>query len=252
MKAEIYDALWKSLEDERLVAVTTVVVGKGVGRQMVLWPSGATLGDLGSENANTWARESVQEAFDRFASRRETVDAGGEEIDLFIEVHPPRPRLIVVGAGHVAIPLVAFAKTLGFRTHVVDPRSVFATEERFAHADELIVAWPQEALERIGLNESTYVAVLSHDLKIDVPALALTLRSPARYVGVLGSKKTHAKRVAALREAGLGDDEIARVHAPIGIDLGAKNPEEIAVAIIAEIVAASHGLRTDGGRRAAR
>ena len=148
---------------------------------------------------------------------------------------------MIVGAVHAAIPLITFAATLGFRTFVVDPRTAFATPERFAHADRLIAEWPDRAFAEIALNEATYVALLSHDLKLDLPALRLTLRSAVRYIGALGSKKTQAKRVAALVEEGFTDAEIARIHSPIGLDLGGRRPEEIAVSIIAEIVAVSHG-----------
>ena len=137
--------------------------------------------------------------------------------------------------------LIHFANRLGFRTLVIDPRTAFATPERFAHADELIAEWPQEALARVKLDAATYVAVLSHDLKIDTPALVAALDSPARYIAALGSKKTHAKRVAALREAGVADEAIGRIRSPIGLDLGGRRAEEIALSVIAEIVAASHG-----------
>ena len=156
-------------------------------------------------------------------------------------MHPPPPRLIVVGAVHVAVHLVHYARRLGFETVVVDPRTAFATPERFAHADRLVSEWPQEALPEIGLDENGYLAVLSHDLKIDVPALVWALRQPARYIGALGSKKTHAKRVTALREAGVDDAAIERIHAPIGLDLGGRRAEEIALSVMAEIVAARHG-----------
>ena len=139
---------------------------------------------------------------------------------------------------------IRFAKVLGFRTIVVDPREVFATRERFEGADQILVSWPEEVLPEIGLHGGSYMAILSHDLKIDVPALELALQSPARYIGVLGSKKTHAKRVAALREKGFDDEEIARIHSPIGLDLGGRRAEEIALSVIAEMVAVGHGRST--------
>jgi xanthine dehydrogenase accessory factor len=146
-----------------------------------------------------------------------------------------------VGAVHNAIPLVTFAKTLGFRTIVVDARGAFATPERFAHADELIMAWPDEALEG-KLNSNSFVVLLTHDPKLDDPALKIALPSQARYIGALGSPKTHAKRLERLREEGMPEEQIARLHAPIGLAIGANTPEEIAVSIIAEVVAARHGL----------
>jgi xanthine dehydrogenase accessory factor len=149
-----------------------------------------------------------------------------------------------VGAVHIAIPLVTFAKTLGFRTIVVDARSAFATRERFPHADELIVEWPSTAMEKLGLDEATYVVVLTHDDKLDVPALQAALASPARYIGILGSTTTHAKRVQALRQSGITDEQLASIRAPVGLDVGAIGPDEIAFSIMAEMMAVRHGLDT--------
>jgi xanthine dehydrogenase accessory factor len=163
------------------------------------------------------------------------------DVQVFIETYPPPPTMFIVGAVHIAIPLVTFAKTLGFRAVVVDARGAFATPERFAHADELIMAWPDEALEG-KLNSNSFVVLLTHDPKLDDPALKVALPSPARYVGALGSPTTHAKRLARLREEGMPEQQLARLHAPIGLKLGASTPEEIAVSIIAEVVAARHGL----------
>ena len=242
MTPEIWDELDRALAAEEMVAVATVVAGPGIGRQLLLRPSGAGPGGLGDAELDAAAERLAGEAFARFASRRAVVTSGDQEVELFLDIHPPPPKLIIVGAVHVAVALIGFAARLGFRTVVIDPRSAFATAERFAEADELICDWPAEAMAAVGLNEATYVAVLSHDLKIDLPALEVTLRSPARYVGALGSRKTHAKRVAALTESGFSDDEIGRIHSPIGIDLGGgRRAEEIALSVIAEIVRASHG-----------
>jgi xanthine dehydrogenase accessory factor len=153
-------------------------------------------------------------------------------------VQPPPPKLLIVGAVHIAIPLITIANVLGFHTVVLDARSAFATPERFAHADRLQIGWPADALPELQVDESTYVVVLTHDEKIDDPALLYACRSLARYIGALGSKRTHAQRVERLRSLGLSDAEIARIHAPIGLDIGARKPEEIAVAILAEIIAA--------------
>lgn len=245
MRAEIFRQLRDSLGRNQLVVLATVVAGEGRGRQLLIWPRGETLGDLGSPRLNQRVALYAEQIAVDFESGRKLFRHDEEEIDVFFEVHPPPPELLVVGAVHVAIPLVSFARLLGFLTRVIDPRRAFATRERFAHADEILDQWPREALQRIGLHESSYLVLLSHDLKIDLPALELALRSPARYIGALGSKKTHGKRVAALRERGLSDDEIARIHAPIGLDLGGRRAEEIALAIMAEVVAVQHGRRRD-------
>jgi xanthine dehydrogenase accessory factor len=130
---------------------------------------------------------------------------------------------------------------LGFETIVVDSRTAFATPERFGHATQLVVRWPADALAELRLDEGCYVVVLTHDAKIDDPALARAVQSPARYVGALGSRRTHEKRLASLRALGVPDAALARIHAPIGLDLGGRAPEEIALAIMAEIVAVRNG-----------
>ncbi len=243
MKREIYHELRRSLAEDRLFALATVVGGPEelLGNQLLIWGDGTTRGELGAPELLDAVRERAGEAFRSFAGERFDVRVGERSADVFLEVHPPRKKLVVVGAVHVAIPLVAFAKELGFRTYVVDPRTAFATPERFAHADELLTLWPEEALAKIGLDESTYLALLSHDLKLDVPAIMAALRSPVRYIGALGSKKTHARRLAALREEGLAEADLATIHNPIGYDLGGRRAEEMAVAILAEVVAVSHG-----------
>jgi xanthine dehydrogenase accessory factor len=239
----IFDRLARSIEEERLVGVATVTSGSATGGKVLIDPQGAVEGDLGLPAA--MAATVIARCRELLAARATTsfvMDAGSEEVEIFFETHEPPPRLIIVGAVHVAIPLVTIAKTLGFHTVVVDARSVYATRDRFPHADEVILRWPSEALEQMRLHESTYCVFLTHDAKLDNPALAVALRQPVRYVGALGSKRTHAKRVAALKEAGLSDAEIERVHAPIGIPLGGNRPEEIAVSIAAEMVAARHGV----------
>ncbi len=242
MRPEVWDELSRALDAEELVAVATVVAGPGTGRQLLLRPSAAGPGGLGGAELDSAAQRLAGEAFADFASRRATLPADGGAMELFIDVHPPPPKLVIVGAVHVAIPLIAFAVRLGFRTVVIDPRTAFATAERFAAADELIRDWPGEAMAATGLNEATYVAVLSHDLKIDLPALEAALRSPVRYIGALGSRKTHAKRIAALEECGFTAAEIGRIHSPIGLDVGGgRRAEEIALSVIAEVVKASHG-----------
>ena len=223
------------------MARATVVDGAGSGGQMLLWPDGRSLGRLAAPEGENLARDLAGESFSTLASRRERVATAAGEMDLFVEVHAPRPTVIIVGAVHIAIPLVTMVGILGFRSVVIDPRSTFATQARFGHADRIVNEWPEEAFRRIGLTESSYVAVLAHDLKIEQPALTAALRSPARYVGVLGSRKTHARRVQALLAAGLSPDEIERLHAPIGLDLGGRRPEDVAVSIAAEIVAARNG-----------
>lgn len=168
--------------------------------------------------------------------------AQGEEVTLFVDVVLPPPVIVMIGGVHIAIALSKLAHILGYRTVVVDPRRVFGSEGRFPHAGRLIQAWPDEALAKLKLNPGMAVVTLSHDPKIDDPALIAALPSPAFYVGALGSRKTHAARRERLLKAGLSEALIDRIHSPIGLDLGGRAPEEIALAILAQIVQAWNGM----------
>ncbi len=238
----IYETLTAAIAAEQPVAMATVVGGAGqIGAKLLARPGGETLGSLGSGVPEQAIIREMLAMLAHAESGTRTYAASAGEIEIFIETFPPPPTMYIVGAVHIAIPLVTFAKVLGFRTVVVDARGAFATPERFAHADELIMAWPDEALEG-KLNSNSFVVLLTHDPKLDDPALKIALPSPARYVGALGSPKTHAKRLGRLREEGVPEEQLARLHAPIGLKIGGATPEEIAVSIIAEIVAAKHGL----------
>ena len=238
----IYEMLTAAIAAEQPVAVATVVGGQAsAGAKLLAHNSGATLGSLGASLPEQDIIGDMLAMLARAESGIRSYATPVGDVQVFIESYPPPPTMFIVGAVHIAIPLVTFAKTLGFRAVVVDARGAFATPERFAHADELIMAWPDEALEG-KLNSNSFVVLLTHDPKLDDPALKVALPSPARYVGALGSPTTHAKRLARLREAGMPEQQLARLHAPIGLKLGASTPEEIAVSIIAEVVAAKHGL----------
>ncbi len=160
---------------------------------------------------------------------------------IFIDYLEVAPTLILVGGVHVAITLAAMAKMLDFSVIVVDPRRAFGSQERFSNVDDLIQEWPQKAFENIELTADMAVALLTHDPKIDDPALKILLNSPIFYIGALGSQKTHTRRKERLKKMGFDQDIISRIHAPIGLDIGADSPEEIALAILAEIVASRHG-----------
>ena len=167
----------------------------------------------------------------------------GGESRIFVEAFRPRPRLFVAGGTHTAIPLCRIAGELGFHVSLIDPRPPFANRERFPSADELLLEWPHEALDRAGLDRDCYVLTLTHDLKFDIPVLARALRSEVRYIGALGSRRTHERRKARLREEGFGESDLARIHTPVGLDIGARTPEEVALAILAEIVAVRYDRR---------
>lgn len=167
----------------------------------------------------------------------------GSPVALFVESRVPAPRMLVFGAIDFAAALVRAGRFLGYRVTVCDARPVFATHARFPHADELVVDWPHRYLDRVTgeLDGRTVICVLTHDAKFDVPLLERALRLPVAYVGAMGSRRTHQDRLARLRDTGLTDPELTRLHSPIGLDLGARTPEETALSIAAEIVATRHG-----------
>ena len=165
-----------------------------------------------------------------------------ERIDgRFLEPFPRPHELIVVGGSHVAIPLTRLAKELGFRVIVIDARAKFADAERFPRADRVIQAWPDDALHDLAVDASSFIVILTHDPKFDDPAIRAALEGGARYVGAIGSRKTHRDRLQRLQAAGVPAEQLEAVHAPIGLDLGSQTAEETALAILAEVVAVSHG-----------
>ncbi|HEX9596807.1 MAG TPA: XdhC family protein [Anaerolineales bacterium] len=163
------------------------------------------------------------------------------DVEFFLNPIAPSPTLVMVGGSHIAIALAQVAQVAQFRSVIVDPRRVFASKARFPGVDQLIHAWPGEAFQQAPLNRSTALATLSHDPKIDDPALIAGLESDAFYVGALGSRKTHAKRLTRLAQAGVSAGALARIHSPIGVEIGALTPEEIAVAVMAEVIGAYRG-----------
>ncbi|MDP2494944.1 XdhC family protein [Shimia thalassica] len=168
---------------------------------------------------------------DRFRMDR----SGLEEDGSFVAIHNPPLRVVIVGAVHIAQAFVPMARIAGFDPILVDPRSAFGSEARFP-GEEILEDWPDEAMERIGLDTRTALVLLTHDPKLDDPALHIALASGTFYIGALGSKRTHASRVTRLADAGFGADQIARIHGPVGLDIGASNPAEIAVSILSQML----------------
>jgi xanthine dehydrogenase accessory factor len=187
-------------------------------------------------------------ALARLESRVVTLETSAGAVELFLEVFPRRPTLLVFGGVHIAMALTRMAKPLGFRTVVADGREAFLTRERFPDVDELILGWPEAVFQRVGLDQATCVCLLTHDPKFDEPAIQLALRSPACYVGAIGSRKTQKLRREQLAAAGFSEADIARLKGPIGLDIGGRTPEEIALAILAEITAVRYGRAVAGGR----
>ena len=205
--------------------------------ELIVHEDGRLDGTLGRPEMDAVLVEGALDALRRGTSR--TLEIG--ERSYFVEAFPVRPRLVVVGAVEVARSLVRLAAELGYETVVVDGRASFATKERFPDVDALVVGWPDEIADEIGLGPNDAVAVLTHDVKFDEPAIVESLRRHCRYVGAVGSRKTQADRRARLRDAGVSDDELAGLRGPIGLDLGGRNPSETALAILAEIVAERYG-----------
>jgi len=211
-----------------------VVVGTlDDGRRWVVLEDGSVTGP------ESFPEEERARALEALRSERslliDTPHAALRTSHLFFEVLARPPELLIVGAGHVAQELVPLAKRMGFRTIVLDSRSAFLTTERFPDADELALGWPADEIAK-RLGPASYVCVLSHDPKLDEPCVRLALRSAARYVGVIGSKKNQEKRRAALKAEGFSDAEIGRLRGPIGVPLGGKQPNEIALSVLAEVV----------------
>jgi xanthine dehydrogenase accessory factor len=215
--------------------------GEGAPPEAVLTidADGRRIGSLGDARADEALGDAARDALIRGASR--TVELAGRSV--FVEAFPVKPRLVVVGAVEVARSLVRLARELGYETVVIDGRPAFATPERFPPdlVDRLAVGWPDEVADEIGLGPNDAVAVLTHDVKFDEPAIVEALRRGCRYVGAVGSRKTQADRRARLREAGLTEEELDRLHGPIGLDLGGRAPAETALAIMSEVVATRYG-----------
>ena len=221
--------------------IATVVEGPGTGGSARVYENGRIEDHLGGGISADAVRDAALAALAREAAATITLETGAGPASVFLEVFPRSPRLVIFGGVHIAVALVPLARTLGYRTIVADGRPAFLTRERFPDADELILAWPEEAFRQVELDASCYVCILSHDPKFDEPALQAALHSPARYVGAIGSKKTQASRREWLRDAGFTDADIARVHGPIGLDLGGRQPAETALAILAEMTAVRYG-----------
>jgi len=229
VRKELLTELLHVLDDDRAVVLATRLPG---GEQALLFPLDS---DSGAPDG-AWPMEAARRAL--LEDRSDTVaDADG---DVFLRPYNPSVRIILVGAVHIAAPLARMATTAGFDVHVVDPRSVWATEERFPGI-HLVRSWPDQALAELRPDHRTAIVTLTHDAKLDDPALVGAVGTSAFYVGALGSRRTHAKRLARLRDQGVTDRDITRIRAPVGLDIGARTPAEIAVSILAEIVAHLRG-----------
>jgi xanthine dehydrogenase accessory factor len=229
MKREILEKVAAARAAKRPIALATNLRS---GQQRVIYLDGSE-GELCLDVDMIAA---AGEALKRDEHIRFSTPAG----EIFVQPFNPPPRLLVVGAVHISQPLVQMAALAGYGVTLVDPRRSFAESQRFENV-EISNEWPDEAMERLKPDVRTAVVTLTHDPKLDDPALHVALRSPAFYIGSLGSRKTHAARVGRLKEAGFSDVEIARIHAPVGLDIDALSPAEIAVSIVAQITQVRRG-----------
>jgi xanthine dehydrogenase accessory factor len=253
------------------VAVATVIAGPGrLGARRVIWGRDGTepdeaddgwhvgaSGTLGSQRLDAAVDDDVRgmlaQGLTGIRRYGEHGERRGDELSVFVNSFAPPPRMLVFGAIDFAAAVARVGKFLGYHVTVCDARKVFATKSRFPDADEVVVEWPHRFLAGASIDSRTVICVLTHDPKFDVPLLEVALRTPAGYIGAMGSRRTHDDRLDRLREVGLTDDELARLRSPIGLDLGARTPEETAVSIAAELIQLRWGgtgqpLTETGGR----
>lgn len=241
----LFERLAEALRHDVPVAVATVIrPSERAGAKMLLFLSGDRYGSLEDEglSAQVW-RDGLQ-LLGAGTSELRTYEGydGRETVHVFIESYAPLPRLYIMGSVHAAPALCTLAARVGYRVTVIDARAMYTTSERFPDADRIMVDWPHLALKALPpIDAATYVAVLTHDPKFEEPLLPVLLRSEARYIGLIGSRHTQAARREMLRRLGMSPDEMARLYGPIGLDIGATTPEEIALSILAEMAAVKYG-----------
>jgi xanthine dehydrogenase accessory factor len=252
-----FEEVASAISAEEPVAVATVVEGSDeVGAKLAVWRDHAE-GSLGSAGLDAAVAEDARGMLAQGVSGTRHYGVDGrrqaQEVAVFVATFAPPARLLVFGAIDFAKAVAGVGKFLGYHVTVCDARAIFATEQRFPDADEVVVSWPHRYLEKAKIDSRTVICVLTHDPKFDVPALQLALRSEAAFVGAMGSRRTHEDRVQRLKEAGVTNEELARLRSPIGLDVGARTPEEVAVAVAAEIIQQRWGgscrpLTETGGR----
>jgi xanthine dehydrogenase accessory factor len=236
-----------AIKNEDPIALATVVDGGVSGGKLVVRPDTDPIGTLGNPDLD---RVVIRDALGELASGTSGIrhygeqgEARQEEVSVFIESFAPPPQMLIFGAVDFTAALSRVAKVLGYRVTVCDARPVFATRQRFPYADDVVVDWPNRLLDKVGheLGPRDAICVLTHDPKFDVPAVLAALQTDAGYLGAMGSRRTTDDRNARLRVEGVSDEDLARVMAPIGLDLGARTPEETAISIVGEIIALRSG-----------
>ena len=243
----MYDQLADALRDDRPVVLATVIEGPNTGAKLLVEPDEKPVGSLGHPELDRVVRRDALAELEAGRTGVRHYGAEGEAretvVSVFIESYAPPPRMVIFGAVDFTAALARVGKILGFNVTVADARPVFATTKRFPMADSVVVSWPDGVFDDIGdrLGPRDAVCILTHDPKFDVPAVLRAVASDVGYIGVMGSRKTHAKRLERLHEAGIDEKDLDRLMAPIGLDIGSRTPEEAAISICAEIIAIRAG-----------
>ena len=234
MKADLLGQLVEDRRNERAVVLATNLDN---GEQVLLYPleTSSEVGSPEAEVGGPGTSEDVQQAAHTALLNDRSQQVDGPDGRLFLQVHNTPLRMVLVGAVHVAQPLAQMASYSGFSVSIVDPREAFNTEARFPDMHRLL-SWPDAALESLQLDHRTAVVILTHDPKLDDPALVAALGSPVFYIGALGSRMNQGKRLERMKEAGFDETALARIHGPVGLKIGARTPEEIAAAIMAQVI----------------
>lgn len=231
------DAIQKILDAEEYGSVITFVDGPDTGLKVVLASDGAIVtGTLPEDVAGPITEDALT-----LMGREQHRAVGYGDHSVFIETLAPPQDLFIFGAVHIGQALATFGAEMGFLVTVVDSRAAFATEERFPSAERVLVGWPDDLMDQLSFDRRTWVVVLSHDKRHEDPVLEIALKSPVRYIGTMGSRRTHKLRVERLRDKGFSDDDIQRLHSPVGLDIGAESPQEVAVSILAEMTLIRYG-----------
>jgi xanthine dehydrogenase accessory factor len=234
------DKIQEILDAEEFGSVVTFVDGPRKGSKVVLDAAGDVVsGELPGEIAG----DVSEDALALMSHEQHRALSYGDD-DVFIETLAPPPDLLVFGAVHIGQALCSFGSQMGYRVTVVDSRPAFATEERFPEAHKVIQGWPRDIMDQLHFDRRTWVVVLSHDPRHETPPLEAALKADTRYLGAMGSRRTHNLRVERLQDLGFTDEDIARIHSPIGLDIGAETPQEVAVSILAEMTLVRYGAGT--------
>ncbi|MGH7715065.1 MAG: XdhC family protein [Vulcanimicrobiaceae bacterium] len=247
LDAEICRRIGEAVRRDAPVALAIGLDGGIVGHERLVSAEGDIYGSMGNDGLDHAvageARALLAAGDTVIRTFGEDGEPVGVDVRVFIRSFAPKPNMYVFGAIDFTRAMVHVGKYLGYRVSVIDARSVFATRQRFPHADQVVVEWPDEFLSRAPIDERTALVILTHDAKFDIPLLQVALRTPAGYIGAMGSRRTQAERVESLRAAGVSEADLARIHAPIGLDIGARTPEETAISIAAEIIAMRSGRK---------